>query len=262
MMDKNNFIITQSETYLQTQNKTLEQRLNNIEISQDREQDIIGNKTVKTIRDKTLGLFKVGEVISTFLNWNEEVDEEIDEAKKSVLLERFFNSVDYHENTINKLKQFITNPQGNVLFNKVLRILDDNPPDLELISHLSTALKYIIDNGDFYKLFEKHKFALAQIEKLSPQALTILSDYRNYPDFKLESSTSMGGKITSEWNIKFVQSYCNLKEISSDEIIIRISHVITQLQTQGYLAAYTSRENVCYCEVTSIGKDLLPYITI
>lgn len=260
-MDKSEFIITQSKTYFQTQNKTLEQRLNNLEISKDKEQEIIQNRIIKTIRDKTLGLFKIGEVVSTILNWSEQIDEEVTKAKKAVLLENYLNSVDNHEEAINELKNFITNPQGNVLFNKILRILDDNPPDLELTAHLSSAIKYIINKGNFYKMFEKHKFAIGQIEMLSPQALTILADYENYPDFNLGGGATMNSKVTSEWNNQFMVAYSAAKGINSNEIISRISYVVDQLQTQGYLAAYTSKENRCYCAVTSIGKELLPYIT-
>ena len=260
-MDKNKFIITESETYLRTQNKTLEQRLSKVEISKEGEKEIIENKTLKIIRDKVLGSFKVGDVISTVLNWNEEVDEEIKEAKKAVLLEQYFNLVDNHDNAINELKQFITSPQGNVLFNKVLKILDDNPPDLELIGHLSSALKYIVSDEYFYKMFEKHKFALSQIEGLSPQALTILSDYKNYPTFHIGAVTTIGAKVSTEWNNQFVNAYCMKKGITSIDITTRISHVIVQLQTQGYIEAYKSKEDTFYCEITKIGKDLLPYIT-
>ena len=261
-MENNKFIITEPELYLQAQSKTLDQRLSKITISKEQEQDIIKNKTIKTIRDKILGSFKLGDVISTCLNWNEGIDGELKKAKKDVLLEEFFDSVENHEEAISNIKLLITNPQGNTLFNMVLRILDDSPPDLELIGHLSTALKYIVENGKFQEMFEKHKFALAQIEKLSPQALTILCDYKSYPDFNIGSVAVNNGKVSSEWNTQFVQAYCLKKEITSSEIITRVSHVIIQLQTQGYLGAYASKENTYYCKVTSIGSDLLPYITV
>ncbi len=260
-MDKNHFIISQPQTYFETQSKSLQERLNNVKIDENKECKIINEKTVKTIRDKALGLFKIGDVISTVLNWNCEIDKEIDEAKKAILLEQYFNRADKQEDAINKLRIFLTNPQGNVLFNKILRILDDSPPDQELIYHLSSVLKYITDDDNFYKMFEKHKFALSQIEKLTPQALTILADYKNYPTFKLGSAISFGPKVTSEWNVQFVNAYCLKKGISSQEFVTRVSHVITQLQTQGYIEAYKTQENLFACEVSSIGRDLLPYLT-
>ncbi len=114
-------------------------------------------------------------------------------------------------------------------------ILDDYPPDLELIDHLVRALKYMVNNDNFYKMFEQHKFTLAQIEKLTPQALTILSDYENYPVFNLEMSMSFGPNVTSEWYDKFIEAYCKNKNINSLEMKSRVAHVIIQLQSQGYL---------------------------
>lgn len=259
-MDKNQFIISQPQTYFETQSISLQERLNNVKIDEDIECEIVNDKTIKIIRDNTLGLFKIGEVISTLLNWNDEIDKEIEEAKKAILLEQYFNRVDKHEETINKLKIFLTNPQGNVLFNKILRIIDDNPPDQELIHHLSSALKYITNDENFHSMFEKHKFAISQIEKLTPQALTLLADYKNYPTFQLGTAISFGPKVTSEWNMQFVIAYCTMKRISSQEIISRISHVITQLQTQGYIEAFKTKENLYMCEVSSIGRDILPYL--
>lgn len=261
MMDKNNYIIDQSEDYLKIQGKSLEERLEEINISQDQENEILSNKTIKTIRDTVLGSFKVGEVISTILNWNEEIDQEINEAKKAVLLDRYLALVDRQQDSINNLKVFLSNPQGNVIFNKILRILDDNPPDYELIGHLASALKFIIDDKSFCKLFESHRFALAQIEKLSVQALTILADYKNYPSFNLSAVSIMGQKVSSEWNIQFTQVYCNKKSITSDELSKRVLHVIIQLQSQGYIEAYKSRNGGYECRVTDVGKDLLPYLS-
>lgn len=259
-MEKNHFIISQSQTYFETQSISLVERLNNVKIDNEKECEIVNGKTVKIIRDKTLGLFKIGEVISTLLNWNDEIDKEIEEAKKAVLLEQYFNRADEHEEAINKLKIFLTNPQGNVLLNKILRILDDSPPDPELIHHLSSVLKYITNDENLHNMFEKHKFAISQIEKLTPQALTILADYKSYPTFQLGTVISFGPKVTSEWNMQFVKAYCLKKGISSQEIVARISHVITQLQTQGYIEAFKIQENLFVCEVSSMGGELLPYL--
>lgn len=258
-MDSNEFIIEEPETYLKTQNKTLEERLDKIKLN-DQEFEIIKEQTGKIIVDKLLGTFKVGEVISTFLNWNDEVDEEIKKAKKSILLKRYFNMADNHEDAIYKLKNFLMYPQGNVLFNKILRILDENPPNLDLIEHLSSTLKYIVSDEKFYTLFEQHKFALSQIEKLTPQALTILSDFSNYPSFKLGMIVTEGNKVTSDWSPKFAKVYCKKKNIDSKELIKRISYVISDLETGGYIEAVKKHGNTCICKVSSIGQDILPYL--
>lgn len=261
-MDKNQFIVTNNEMYLDTQNKSLEERINAISLDQDKENNIKIEKSLDIVKDNVLGSFKLGAIASTIIGWSDEVNKEIKDAKKAVLLEQYINKIDNQEDSINKLKLFITNPQGNVLFNKILTILDDYPPDLELINHLARALKYMVNDENFYKMFEQHKFALAQIEKLTPQALTILTDYKNYPVFNIGTSIAFGPKVTSEWHYNFIKAYCKSKNISSLEIKSRVAHVIIQLQSQGYLEAFKKDDSTVVCEVTKIGKDLIPYIEV
>lgn len=188
-------IIVNPEIYFETQNQSLEKRLENVKLTQEEEDAIVASKTVKTIRDKALGLFKVGELVNTILTWNEEIDSEIKEAKKQILLSSYFDKTDQTEESVEKLISFLTNPQGNTIFNKILRILDNTPPDFELTNHLSTVLKHII-SSDFQNLFEDHKFALNQIETLTPQVLTLLSDYKCWTPWQLVSYSSDGGRLT------------------------------------------------------------------
>lgn len=259
-MDKNSFITNNPIQYFEVQNQSLQQRLDKIELSKKESKEIVVEKTIKTIVDKTLGAFPMGDLISTLLNWTDEVDQEITAAKQAVLMEQYFNKTDRHESSINNLKHFLTHPQGNVLFNKILRILDDYPPDHKLIEHLSSTLKYMVDKENFSQLFEQHKFALSQIEKLTPQALTVLSDYISYPPFELGGYTSMGAKISSDWNTDFVRTYCLGKNITEPGTVNRVAHSITELQTQGFIEAYKTNTNGIVCEVTNVGKDILPYL--
>ncbi|WP_338378064.1 hypothetical protein [uncultured Flavobacterium sp.] len=77
-------IISKSELYFKKQKENLDKRISEVKLSEKEEQEIIKSKTTKTIRDKFLGLFKIGDVISTILNWNEEIDSEIKETKKTI----------------------------------------------------------------------------------------------------------------------------------------------------------------------------------
>lgn len=124
-MDKNTFIITNSEMYFNTQNKSLEERIKSINLDENYENEVKYNMALDTVKDKILGSFKIGEVITTILDWSDNVNNEIKEAKKAVLLEQYLNKIDKQEDSINKLKLFITQPKGNVLFNKILMILED-----------------------------------------------------------------------------------------------------------------------------------------
>lgn len=252
-------IIGQPEHYFNAQGKSLDARLEKVKLSDEKESEINSQHMKRFIRDKALGLFKFGELISEIINWNESVDDDLKEAKKEYLLSQYFDKNDQNEQALRQLKGFLTSPQGNTLFNKILRILDDSPPDVELSDHLSSSLQYIVSSR-FSQLFEQHKYALAQIEKLTPQALTILADNRSWPLIKLGSYSANGTKISSDWLIEFTQAYCQSKQIRDAGIESRVRHSINELISTRLIEAHLANEGGARCVITSVGKTLLPYI--
>lgn len=90
----NKIIVTKPEFYFHTQKLSFEQRLENIKLNEEEEDAIVTSKTIKTIRDKALGLFKLGDIVKTILNWNQEIDNDIKEAKKEFLLSTYFERQD------------------------------------------------------------------------------------------------------------------------------------------------------------------------
>lgn len=252
-------IISSPDFYFSSQDKTLEHRLAEIKLTEEEETEIASKLASKTIRDKVLGVFKIGEIINTIINWNDEVDKDIREAKKEFLLANYFERGEKSEYAIASLKNFLTNPQGNTLFNKILRIFDDSPPDIELAKHLSNALKYII-NSDFASMFEKHKYALSQIEQLTPQAITILSDYSNWPLIKLENYSASGPRVTSDWLSEFTDHYSKSKGIIDSDTIERVRHSINELISGRLIEANLTGDKNAKCVITKVGQLLLPYV--
>lgn len=252
-------IIGHPDHYFNAQGMSLDARLENVKLSDEAKEEISSQHTKKFIRDKTLGLFKIGEIVSEIINWNEAVDEDLKEAKKEYLLAQYFEQNDQNEEALFQLKRFLISPQGNTLFNKILRILDDSPPDMELSDHLSSSLQHIVSNG-FSQLFEQHKYALAQIEKLTPQALTILADNRSWPLIKLGSYSASGTKVSSDWLVEFTQAYCQSKNIHDSGIITRVRHSINELISTRLIEAHLAGEKSARCTITQVGETLLPYI--
>lgn len=259
----NEIIVTKPELYFYTQNLSLEQRLENIKLTEDEENAIVTSKTVKTIRDKTLGLFKLGDFVNTILNWNEEIDNNIKEAKKEFLLSSYFDKQDQVEFGLNQLKSLLTDPVGNTLFNKILRILDNSTPDVEQIEHLTKSLLYIVST-DFKAMFEDHKYALNQIEMLTPQALTILSDYNNWPSWQMQSFSSNGGIITSDWLPQFVRLYTANKNISGNKLREKVAHSMNDLIKNRYVEAKhmtnNQKDNFASIELSDIGRIVVNYV--
>jgi hypothetical protein len=240
---------------------TLEERLEAIKLSPEDEAKIRSDHLTRTIRDKFLGTFKLTLILKEFIDFEENLNKQINAAKKERLLGEYLEKCDNNAAGIHQLKEAICNPQGSTLINKIFRLLDDNPPDQELIDHLASVLKHIIET-DFVRLFEEHKFALGQIEQLTPQALTVLADHRSWPPFHLGSVEMTGPRVTSEWVQEFAEAYANLKRITDDGIQRRLAHAIHELIGRGMLAAFVQDEERSFfrCSATPIGRGLIRYI--
>lgn len=255
------YIAENSPRYLQAMGKTLDERFEKIKLDENKENDIMKEQGIKVLRDKGLSLLgPLGEIISTTITWNEEVNENLSDAKKLILLEQYFNKADEQEKAVDMLKDLLISPQGNTIFNKILRIIDDSPPDPELTEHLSTVLKKIVESGNFEELFEQHRYALAQIERLTPQAITIISDYRKWPPIQLNTSVSFGAKVTSDFYTEFTLAYSQLYEIKDPSKLKRIQHSVIEIQRLGLMEAYNSSGRDTLCRLTDVGQDLLIYI--
>lgn len=253
-------IIISPAIFFDTQKKGLAQRLKEVSISMEDEDEIISSKTTRTIRDNVLGLFKIGEVIKTILNWNEEIDSDIKEAKKEYLLTVYFDKTDQVEDALGKIQQLLTNPQGNTIFNKILSILDNTPPDTLLTEHLAKALKHIA-NSDFISLFEDHKYALNQIEMLTPQALTILSDYKSWPVWQLTNYSSSGIRLNSHWLPDFVNVYATAKGIDDTGMMAKISYSMNDLiKNRIAEGVLIKQERAAAAILTEIGKLIVKYV--
>jgi hypothetical protein len=256
-----NEMIHSPESYFATQQKYLEARLSQVSLEEEVELEVIAKTTKRLIRDKMLGLFKVGELVSTILTWNKEINDDLREAKKEYLLATYFQKAEAQETTISSLTNFLTNPKGNTLFNRVLQILDDSPPNPELAKHLAQALHQMV-NSDFSILFEQHKYALGQIEQLTPQALLILSDEENWPLIPLVGYQATGTKIKSDWLTEFTEAYVQSKGVKDDALVQRIGHSVNELISARLIEAHIVMEKTAKCYLTQIGKLLYSYLDI
>jgi hypothetical protein len=260
-------IIRSGETqkhYLEAQKLSLERRLDQIRVDPRTETEIEDKEGLRLIRDEILGLLPITKLIRVILKWNEEVDKDFREAKKEALLNHYFDLTDGLKDSVAKLKALISDPSGNTLFNKIMNILGNSPPDYLLVRHLGHALKKIA-TSDFQKLFEKHKYALSQIERLSPQALSILADCHSWPPMRLGSFEANGRKIESDWLPAFVNAYASAKGIFDRYMIERVSHAVNELQRDRFVDAWLVNQpaqgrNTAVCKLTTVGSELLEYL--
>jgi hypothetical protein len=144
----------------------------------------------------------------------------------------------------------------------MLRILDDSPPDGDLLEQLSSTLKSIIDSGEFSKLFDIHKFSLSQNEKLTPQSLSILSDYKNWPNFSKFEAFQEGNKVKEAFYNELANRYCEIRGINDQAIINRVSHSIFELKRAGLIDAVRVRGDKVKPFLTVPGEEIIQYLTV
>jgi hypothetical protein len=162
------------------------------------------------------------------------VNEEVEQAKRDHLLLSYVNKSEDHTQAIEQIRKLITSPEGNVLFNKILWILDDNPPDPELSDHLAAAMRQIA-NSDFGHLFGDHKFALGIIARTTPAALSILADADRWPIFTMGFQSTSGGLVTNDWVPDFTGVYARLLGLSAQSS--RVGNAVAELRQTGLLEA-------------------------
>ncbi len=259
-----------SNHYIQVENKSLENRLSEINVENKKQIESIKESSKDVLKEvgKSLvnsvpGISLVSKAAFVFMDWNKKVDDDLEDVKKVMLIESYLNKTDNHEKAIENLREAMTDLHGNTLVNKIFRMLSDYPPDGDWFKHLQTALRNICDSKKFEKLFDIHKFNLGLIEKMSPQALSILADAKNWPKFHFEYiGMSVGGKITDQFQRPFSKVYANNKKNIADPLVIeRIVHIINDLQNNGFIECYGQQGSQFKLELTGMGNSLYEYLS-
>jgi hypothetical protein len=88
--------------------RTLEERLESIKIEPGAAEEEARKAGARLLRDKLYGLFKVPDIINTFLKWGEETDKAVKGIKREKLFEAYLNLSDSNEEAISQLKAFLS----------------------------------------------------------------------------------------------------------------------------------------------------------
>lgn len=256
---------------LQKYTNDLSSTLDAIQVPENIKNEIIKDETGKGIRGtilETLGLGSVEKIFSTAEN----VEAAMKEYKKALLMQAYMDKTENIADEVEKLEKFVTSAEGNILFNKIIRILNTNVEDREYIEILGRVLK-MMTNSDFINLFSKYVYALNQIDKLTPQALIILLDYKIWPEFLMTRYSSNEGVIVSEWVEEFMKNYVKVKKIEQQDTSRRIAHALRELLRNNLILARMKSQNdskdmgsvreanqPAICELTELGSEIIDYV--
>ncbi|MEK7571767.1 MAG: hypothetical protein AAB553_05840 [Patescibacteria group bacterium] len=257
---------------IQKTQSDLQTKLDDTLLPQEVIEEISIKEQTKTLRGVILETFGLGAVEKVF-DTAERIADATDEYKKGLLMQSYIGQVENAQAEILKLQTFIMNPEGNILFSKVTRLLSENPLNPYYSQLLAHYLKKTVQS-DFQKLFTENIYALNQIEKLTPQGLILLADYESWPEYKIMNYSSQRGVVTSEWIEEFLMYYTQVKGITEDGMARRIANTLRELLRNGFIRSKlknetdsktlssikASTENPAICEPTELGKEILEYI--
>ena len=110
-------------------------------------------------------------------------------------------------------------------------------------------------------MFQDHKFFLGTIEKLSPQAISFIIDYRNWPEFTFQfTGMSIGNEIPDQFQRPFIEAYFSSKRITNSLVMQRGLYIINELQQQDFIKCLEQNNSSYRVYLTDLGIELYEYL--
>lgn len=245
---------------------TLEERLEAIELKENQIAMIKKEARWQQLIDggsalASLATGGVSDIFLPLLDINKEIEQGIRETKQSILLELYLNKFDDMASAFEELKEMIGDTYGNHLFNRLLWLLDSFPPEDIYIELISNVLERLIERGNYKKLFGTHQLHLRMIERMSPQALYLLSHYEELEPFTKAPSFSTA--LNPETGQMELQGDWGDDLVSSNALDPLIAPVISELIDSHYMVAIRSNEEPIFTPtLTKSGQLIFDYTTI
>ena len=208
--------------------KRVPNSLEKIELDQQQIAGVLVEATTKMLASGLLSL--VG--LNKLLEWTESVDQASRAEKLKTLLVEYGERFDSLDEAISKLKLLTATRGGQTIFRKVIQIVDKGNEDQEWIHLLAVALKRISE-AEFEKYFDAQLFMLSQIDRLSPQALILLSEYGVWREVNIQSTTTTSGQTMGDWIPQVTMFMRQKKKIDNLEVGARINHFFRELESTG-----------------------------
>lgn len=194
-------------------------------------------------------------VLNKMFEWMERVDQASREEKLKTLLVEYSKRFSSLDEAISKLNLLTATRGGQTLFRKVIQIVDKGNEDQEWICLLATALRKVSE-AEFEKYFDAQMFILSQIDRLSPQALILLSEYDVWKQVHIQGTTTASGQTIGDWIPQVTMFMRQKKGVDSLEVGARINHSFRELESIGMVDLKGDQ-----LKLTAIGLEIHQAIT-
>ncbi|MCL4400309.1 hypothetical protein M1506_03485 [Patescibacteria group bacterium] len=169
-------------------------------------------------------------IIKDILDWTGRVDRAKQEAKTAILLRTFSSHFDNVDDAIKKIIFLNTNASARILFQKTIQLTTRGGDDVDWIILLGNLL-YNISTLEIEKIFEEYQYVLAQIEKLSPQGLLVLSKYDIWKKIPITGAGPIKDSSVEDWDSQAANVLARELGIKDSGIIPRIAHSFVELES-------------------------------
>lgn len=220
----------------------LNKQLDELKLPQKLRSEIIGNESFSSIIEGVLENVPVASTIIKFMNTSERINSKLNDQKQAYLLMKYIEKSESQEQGLQDLVNILSDPYALSIYSKIKRIVDDNPPDQDLIDNLSSVLISAVKE-DMTTVFDDLKFVLSQIETLPVQAIVILSNHQNWKPFYLggfRSGNPPDHSIPDDFSKAFAHYY-SLSLSSSVDLRPKIENAIRILRNDGMIIASPAR---------------------
>lgn len=178
------------------------------------------------------------------------------EEKMTLLLKGFEKRFQSSEQSLEEFRKIFQSRSGVILFEKIVQILDSGAEDTEWIDLLSNVLKNMTA-GEIETKFDEISFVLAQISKLSPQALILLGKYHGWSRYKFTGATTMSKQtVVGDWDSQIAKHFCSELEATSSGLQSRVAHTFKELESTGMVAISQTKQLIC----TDVGEVVRKHI--
>ncbi|HEU0080826.1 MAG TPA: hypothetical protein VFQ72_02285 [Candidatus Paceibacterota bacterium] len=202
--------------------------LESVELSGKQIKDVIESSGVNLVASFIPGLGK-------FLECIDYANQKIREEKLNNVLKIFISHFDSLDEALAQIKKLVSNRSGIILFQKIIQIVDNGSSDDEWLNILANILKNIAEE-DITKHFDERSYFLAQIDRLTPQALIIISKYDLWMQAHIQDTTTTSGQTASgNWSEQVTGFLKTKIGISDGQTGARINHSFRELESAGMI---------------------------
>lgn len=234
-------------------NIKLEEILDKVIISEEDKHLLQSNELFNQIKDFVFDSTMLLKIVKKFIDYHDNIEKQIKESKKEILLTEIFNKVKEHEHLLKSYISLLAKPEGIYLLNKILNN-DRNHFDDSFQKYNEDIIINIIKT-DFKKLLNIHDYYINLINKLSKISLKILLN-NNWPVDIQGPRIHTGDMVIANWEKRISEEYAKLNNVQNQIEIDVIQQCIFELR-DNRIIEYSIKENAV--DLTESGKNLIVY---